>query len=83
MSLLYQFRKTTEELKRFHSSKVLKKIRVEFDGVILSRGELCRAWSSWRQPRWAMGMDLPTCVVQAQSSQLLNCSGCSFGLGWA
>ena len=39
MTLLYLFRKATEELKGNHSAKVLKKIGVEVDGVILSEGK--------------------------------------------
>ena len=37
--LLYLFRKATEELMGNHSAKVLKKIGVEVDGVILSEGK--------------------------------------------
>jgi hypothetical protein len=40
MTLLYLFRKATEELKGFHSAEVLGKIGVEVDGVILSKGRI-------------------------------------------
>ena len=40
MTLLYLSRKATEELKGFRNAKVLKKIGVEVDGVILSKGRI-------------------------------------------
>jgi hypothetical protein len=40
MTLLYLFRKATEELKGFHSAEVLKKIGHKVDGVILSKGRI-------------------------------------------
>ena len=40
MTLLYLFRKATEELKVFHCADVLGKIDIEVDGVILSEGRI-------------------------------------------
>ena len=40
MTLLYLLRKATEELNGFPRAKVLKKIGVEVDGVILSKGRI-------------------------------------------
>ena len=43
MTLLYLFRKATEELNGFHSAEVLGKKGVEVDGVILSKGQIMQA----------------------------------------
>ena len=40
MTMLYLFRKATEELKGFHSAEVVKKIGHKVDGVILSKGRI-------------------------------------------
>ena len=45
-ALLYLFRKATEELMGNHSAKVLKKIGVEVDGVILGKGRIMHGMES-------------------------------------
>ena len=40
MSLLYLFRKATDEVKEFNSSAVVQKVAVEVDGVLLSAGRI-------------------------------------------